>query len=111
MRKIDYETLGWALKTLSDACFEAARQEKNGEPVTACGLTDEDLETLCETLPYMLNPMMSTEEVKEKLRVSDATLNRMVQRGDIPNGQSKKHGHTRYWFKWDIFHFMQKRKK
>lgn len=41
--------------------------------------------------------MMSTEEVKEKLCVSDATLNRHVAKVDLPNGQKKKRGLTRYW--------------
>lgn len=96
------------LKSLSDACFKADEQERNGEPVTACGMSDDDIDTLCQDiLPNILNPMMSTEEVKEKLRVSDATLNRMVARGDIPNGECKKRGHTRYWKKWDILHYIK----
>ena len=96
------------LKSLSDACFKADEQERNGEPVTACGMSDDDIETLCQDiLPNVLNPMMSTEEVKEKLHVSDATLNRMVARGEIPNGECKKRGHTRYWKKWDILHYIK----
>lgn len=96
------------LKSLSDACFKADEQERNGEPVTACGMSNDDIETLCQDiLPNMLNPMFSTEEVKEKLHVSDATLNRMVARGDIPNGECKKRGHTRYWKKWDILHYIK----
>lgn len=96
------------LKSLSDACFKADEQERNGEPVTACGMSDDDIDTLCQDiLPNMMNPMMSTEEVKEKLRVSDATLNRMVARGEIPNGECKKRGHTRYWKKWDILHYIK----
>lgn len=64
-------------------------------------MSSDEIEDLCENyLPYALNPMMSTEEVKEKLHVSDATLNRMVARGDIPNGECKKRGHTRYFKKW-----------
>lgn len=110
MGGVNYRVLGMALKTLSDACFEADRQWRNGEKVTACGMSDEDLEMLCEQLPYLMNPMMSTEEVKDKLRVSDATLNRMVARGDIPNGECKKRGHTRYWKKWDILHYLRNRK-
>lgn len=106
---VNYHTLGMALHVIADACLEADRQMKNGEKVTACGLSDEDLEILCEQIPYMLHPLMSTEEVKERLQVSDATLNRMVTRGDIPKGKSKKHGHTRYWFKWDILHFLKKK--
>lgn len=109
---LNYKLLGTALKALSDACFKAEEQEKNGEKVTACGMSDEDIDRLCEDiLPNMLNPMMSTEEVKEKLHVSDATLNRMVARGDIPNGEHKKRGHTRYWKKWDILHYIRGKKK
>lgn len=110
MEGVNYRTLGMALRVIADACFEADRQQRSGEKVTACGMSDEDLESLCEQLPYLMNPMMSTEEVKDKLRVSDATLNRMVARGDIPNGESKKRGHTRYWKKWDILHYLRSRK-
>ena len=108
MKIMNYRTLGMMLKSLSDACLKADEQERNGEPVTACGMSDDDIETLCQDiLPNVLNPMMSTEEVKEKLHVSDATLNRMVARGDIPNGECKKRGHTRYWKKWDILHYIK----
>jgi cell division FtsZ-interacting protein ZapD len=110
MEGVNYRTLGMALRVIADACFEADRQQRSGEKVTACGMSDEDLESLCEQLPYLMNPMMSTEEVKDKLRVSDATLNRMVARGDIPNGECKKRGHTRYWKKWDILHYLKNRK-
>ncbi len=108
---INYRTLGMALRVIADACIEADRQQRSGEKVTACGMSDEDLENLCEQIPYLLNPMMSTEEVKDKLRVSDATLNRMVARGEIPNGECKKRGHTRYWKKWDILHYLRNRRK
>lgn len=111
MDGVNYRVLGMALKTLSDACFEADRQQGAGEDVTACGMSDEDIQMLCEQLPYLMNPLMSTEEVKDKLHVSDATLNRMVARGDIPNGQSKKRGHVRYWKKWDILRFLRNRGK
>lgn len=111
MKIMNYRTLGMMLKSLSDACFKADEQERNGEPVTACGMSNDDIETLCQDiLPNVLNPMMSTEEVKEKLHVSDATLNRMVARGDIPNGECKKRGHTRYWKKWDILHYIKKKR-
>lgn len=110
-RIINYRTLGMALKTLSDACFEADRQQRSGEKVTACGMSDEDLENLCEQLPYLMNPLMSTEEVKDRLHVSDATLNRMVARGDIPNGECKKRGHTRYWKKWDILRYIKSKRR
>ena len=112
-RKIfNYYTLAMILKSLSDTCLEAWHQQQRGERVTACGMTDEDIAELCEDyLPHIMNPMMSTEEVKDKLRVSDATLNRMVARGELPNGESKKRGHTRYWKKWDILHYLRNKKK
>lgn len=112
MKKLfGYRLLGQLLQGLADACYRADEQEKRGEKVTACGMSDEDIETLCQDiLPNMMNPMMSTEEVKEKLHVSDATLNRMVARGDLPNGEHKKRGHTRYWKKWDILHFIKKKR-
>ena len=111
MNIMNYRTLGMILKSLSDACLKADEQERNGEPVTACGMSNDDIETLCQDiLPNMMNPMLSTEEVKEKLHVSDATLNRMVARGDIPNGECKKRGHTRYWKKWDILHYIKKKR-
>lgn len=107
-----YHTLGVLLKSLSDSCFRADEQEKRGEKVTACGMSSDEIEDLCENyLPYALNPMLSIEEVKEKLHVSDATLNRMVARGDIPNGKCKKRGHTRYFKKWDILHFIKSKRK
>lgn len=112
MKIMNYRTLGMMLKSLSDACFKADEQERNGEPVTACGMSNDDIETLCQDiLPNVLNPMMSTEEVKDKLHVSDATLNRMVARGEIPNGECKKRGHTRYWKKWDILHYIKSKRK
>ena len=104
---LNYKILGTALKSLRDACFKSDEQQRNGEKVTACGMSDDDLDRLCDIIPNMLNPMMSTEEVKEKLHISDATLNRMVARGDIPNGECKKRGQNRYFKKWDI----QKKKK
>lgn len=109
MRKIfGYKMLGTLLQSLANSCFKADEQQRNGEKVTACGMSDDDIETLCQDiLPNMLNPMMSAEEVKDRLGVSDATLNRMVKRGEIPNGECKKRGHTRYWKKWDILHFLK----
>lgn len=88
-----YHTLGVLLKSLSDSCFRADEQEKRGEKVTACGMSSDEIEDLCENyLPYALNPMLSTEEVKEKLHVSDATLNRMVARGAFRTENAKSEG-------------------
>ncbi len=112
VRKVfNYYTLGMILKSLYESCMKAWEQQQNGETVTACGLSDEDIAELCEDyLPNLMNPMMSTEDVKDKLRISDSTLNRMIERGDLPKGQSKKRGHTRYWKKWDILHYLRSRK-
>lgn len=112
MRKIfNYRTLGYLLKSLSDACFKAQEQQEKGERVTACGMSDDEITDLCENyLPNLLNPMMSTEEVKEKLHISDATLNRKVASGELPNGECKARGHTRYWKKWDILHYIKNKR-
>lgn len=50
------------------------------------------------------------EKRGEKLHISDATLNRMVARGDLPNGECKKRGHTRYFKKWDILHYIKSKR-
>lgn len=92
---LSYKLLGTALKSLSDACFKADEQQRNGEKVTACGMSDDDLDRLCDIIPDMLNPMLSTEEVKEKLHVSDATLNRMVARGEMVK---RNDGKIKKWF-------------
>lgn len=112
-RKVfNYYTLAQILKSLYESCMKAWEQQKNGEKVTACGMSDEDIEELCEDyLPNLMNPMMSTEEVKEKLHISDSTLYRLVAKGDLPNGLKKKRGHTNYWKKWDILHYMKNRNK
>lgn len=112
MKKIfGYKMLGQVLMSLAEACFKADEQQRKGEKVTACGMTDEEIETLCEDyLPNLMNPMMPTEEVKERLGVSDATLNRMVERGELPKGEQKKRGHTRWWKKWDIVEYVRRKK-
>ena len=109
--KIGYNTLGMMLKALADACFKAGEQESKGEKVTACGMSNDDIEELCDIIPHMLNPMMSTEEVKEKLRISDSTLNRMVARGELPNGEHKRRGHTKNRKKWDIIDYIKRKRK
>ena len=76
MRKIfGYKMLGTLLQSLANSCFKADEQQRNGEKVTACGMSDDDIETLCQDiLPNMLNPMMSAEEVKDKLISMDLNL-------------------------------------
>lgn len=112
MKVFNYYTLGLVLKSLYESCMKAWEQQQKGEKVTACGLSDEDISELCEDyLPSLMSPLLSTEEVKDKLRVSDATLNRLVARGELPNGQCKKRGHVRYWKKWDVLHYLRHRKR
>ena len=43
---LNYKMLGTAFKSLSDACFKADEQQRNGEKVTACGMSDDDLDRL-----------------------------------------------------------------
>ena len=110
--KFGYKTLGMMLQALADACFKAAGQEDKGEKVTACGISNEDIDTLCEDiLPNMLNPMMSTEDVKRRLGVSEATLNRLVERGDLPKGSKDVGGHVRWWKKWDILEYIKRKRR
>lgn len=47
MRKIfGYKMLGTLLQSLANSCFKADEQQRNGEKVTACGMSDDDIETL-----------------------------------------------------------------
>lgn len=93
-RKVfNYYTLALILKSLYESCMKAWEQQKNGEKVTACGMSDEDIETLCQDiLPNMLNPMMSAEEVKDRLGVSDATLKEWSSVGTYRTGNARSAG-------------------
>lgn len=82
-KMLNYETLGNALKAMSDACFKAAEQQKNGEPVTACGMSDDDLDNLCEQIPFMLNPYMTAGQVKKEAHISESTLRRAIADGEL----------------------------
>lgn len=108
----NYYTLALILKSLYESCMKAWEQQNNGEKVTACGMSEEDIKELCEDyLPNIMNPMMPKEEVQQRLGVSEATLNRMVKRGEIPNGEQGVGGHVRWWKKWDILPFIRKKRK
>lgn len=111
-RIFNYYTLAMLFMSLYESCMKAWEQQQKGEKVTACGMSDEDINTLCEDiLPNMLNPMMSTEDVKRKLGVSEATLYRMVERGDLPKGNKDVGGHVRWWKKWDIMDYIRRKRK
>lgn len=111
MKKVlNYDTLGWALKSLSDACFKAAEQQKNGEKVTACGMSDDDLDNLCEQIPFMLNPYMTAGQVKKEAHISESTLRRAIADGELESvGNAGDHSH--FFRKWDVREFIKKRLK
>lgn len=111
MKKVlNYDTLGWALKSLSDACFKAAEQQKHGEKITACGMSDEDLDNLCEQIPFMLNPYMTAGQVKKEAHISESTLRRAIADGELESvGNAGDHSH--FFKKWDVREFIKKRLK
>lgn len=111
MKKVlNYDTLGWALKALSEACFKAAEQQKQGEKVTACGMSDEDLDSLCEQIPFMLNPYMTAGQVKKEAHISESTLRRAIADGELESvGNAGDHSH--FFKKWDVREFIKKRLK
>lgn len=111
MKKVlNYDTLGWALKALSDACFKAAEQQKNGEKITACGMSDDELDNLCEQIPDMLNPYMTAGQVKKEAHISESTLRRAIADGELESvGNAGDHSH--FFKKWDVREFIKKRLK
>lgn len=111
MKKVlNYDTLGWALKSLSDACFKAAEQQKNGVKITACGMSDDDLDNLCEQIPDMLNPYMTAGQVKKEAHISESTLRRAIADGELESvGNAGDHSH--FFKKWDVREFIKKRLK
>lgn len=107
---LSYKILGTALKSLSDACFKAAEQQKNGEKVTACGMSDDDLDNLCEQIPFMLNPYMTAGQVKKEAHISESTLRRAIADGELESvGNAGDHSH--FFKKWDVKAFIKKRLK
>lgn len=109
-KMLNYETLGNALKAMSDACFKAAEQQKNGEKVTACGMGDDDLDNLCEQIPFMLNPYMTAGQVKKEAHISESTLRRAIADGELESvGNAGDHSH--FFKKWDVKEFIKKRLK
>lgn len=109
-KMLNYETLGNALKAMSDACFKAAEQQKNGEKITACGMSDDDLDNLCEQIPFMLNPYMTAGQVKKEAHISESTLRRAIADGELESvGNAGDHSH--FFKKWDVREFIKKRLK
>lgn len=112
MRKIfNYYTLGMMLKSLAESCLKAWEQQQRGEKVTACGMSDEDIEELCEdVLPNMLNPNMTSGQVREKLGISERTLRRMESDGRL-KGKPVAGEHVKFYKKWDVMALFRKKKK
>lgn len=106
-----FHTAGVMLKALSDACFKADEQERNGEKVTACGMSDEEINDLCENyLPYVLNPYMTAGQVKKEAHISESTLRRAIANGELESvGEAGDHCH--FFKKWDVKKFIKKRLK
>lgn len=106
-----YHTLGVLLKSLSDSCFRADEQEKRGEKVTACGMSSDEIEDLCENyLPYALNPMMTAGQVKKEAHISESTLRMAIADGELESvGNAGDHSH--FFKKWDVKEFIKKRQK
>ena len=111
MKKVlNFDTLGCALKSLSDACVMAAEQQKKGEKITACGMSDDDLDNLCEQIPFMLNPYMTAGQVKKEAHISESTLRRAIADGELESvGNAGDHSH--FFKKWDVREFIKKRLK
>ena len=110
MKELNYEILGWALKALSEKCFEAARQKKQGESVTACGMDDDDLDRLCEIIPEMMNPMMTFGQVKKETRLSEATLRRAIKDGEL-EAESSAGDKNKFFKKWKVREFIKNKLK
>ena len=68
---LNYKILGTALKSLSDACFKADEQQRNGENVTACGMSDDDLDRLCDIIPKDVAKDYWNEVKNDKINLED----------------------------------------
>ena len=112
MRKkvFNYYTMAMILKSLYENCMKAWEQQQRGEKVTACGMSDEDIEELCEdVLPNMMNPNMTSGQVKKKLGISERTLRRMEQDGRL-KGDAVKGEHVKFYRKWDVMALFRKKR-
>lgn len=109
MRLFTYRALGNILRTLSDNCFTAARQQDEGKAVTACGMTDDDLQAVCEEVQWMLDGRMTKHEVAKRINASTSTVDRLVRDGQLPQGKSRAGSHEKYWNKADIIAYLRNR--
>lgn len=110
MHLLSYRLLGNVLRSLSDSCFRAAEQEEQGERVTACGMSSEDLEDIYNQIQWMLDGKMNKHEASRKLNCSIATFDRLVADGALPKGQSRVGSHEKLWDKSDIMAFKNRNK-
>ena len=110
MKELNYEVLGLALKALSEKCFEAARQKKECQSVTGCGMDDDDLDRLCEIISEMMNPMMTFGQVKKETRLSEATLRRAIKDGEL-EAESSAGDKFKFFKKWKVREFIKNKLK
>lgn len=110
MRLLSYRLLGNILRSLSDSCFRAAEQEEQGESVTACGMSSEDLDDIYNQIQWMLDGKMNKHEASRKLNCSIATFDRLVVAGALPEGQSRVGSHEKLWDKSVIMAFKNRNK-
>lgn len=102
MRLFSYRVLGGILQSLSENCFRAAEQQDSGKAVTACGMSDEELQAVCNEVQWMLEGRMTKYEVAKRLRCSTSTVDRLVRDGKLPEGRSRAGSHEKYWDKGDV---------
>lgn len=111
MRLLSYRLLGNVLRSLSDSCFRAAEQQENGEAVTACGMSSDDLDEVYQQVQWMLDGKMNKYEASRKLNCSISTFDRLVAAGTLPEGQSRAGSHEKLWEKSVIMAFKNRNKR
>ena len=85
----------------------SSREMARRSPLAEC---DDDLDNLCEQIPYMLNPYMTAGQVKKEAHISESTLRRAIADGELESvGNAGDHSH--FFKKWDVREFIKKRLK
>lgn len=109
MRLFTFRVLGNILKELSENCFRAAEQQDSGKAATACGMSDEELQAICNEVQWMLDGRMTKHEVAKRLGQSTSTVDRLVRDGKLPEGKSRAGSHEKYWDKADVLAYAKSR--
>lgn len=104
-----YGALLFALEAITDKVRLAKEQEERGEKVTAIGISSEEIADLCEDyLPSLLNPYMTSGDVKKVAHISEATLRRAIHDGEL-KGVGSVGDHIHFFKKWDVREFIKRR--